>query len=65
MYTEGIRTQKYLGKSCYHRIKCITAAFLAALMWRRPLNSVFNHLYPQKIKKLWEGRQKLKYETRW
>ena len=49
---EMIRTWKYLGeKSCYHRIKCITAAFLAALMWRRPLNSIFNPYHSQKIKK--------------
>ena len=40
-----------LGKSCYHRIKCIAAAFLAALMWRRPLNSVFNHYRSQKTGK--------------
>ena len=32
-------TQKYLRKNCYHRIKCITATFLAAFMWKRPLNS--------------------------
>ena len=31
---------KYLSKSCHHYIKCTAAAFLAALMWRRPLNSV-------------------------
>ena len=31
---------KYLSKSYYHHIKCIAIAFLAALMWRRPLNSV-------------------------
>ena len=31
--------QKYLRESCYHRIKCTTATFLAAFMWRRPLNS--------------------------
>ena len=41
-----------MGKSCYHRIKCITAAFLAALMWRRPLNSVFNHYHSSKIRKV-------------
>ena len=46
-----IRTRKCLGKSCYHRIKCTTAAFLAALMWRRPLNSVFNYYRPQKTRK--------------
>ena len=31
---------KYLSKSCHHHIECTTAIFLAALMWRRPLNSV-------------------------
>ena len=30
---------KYLRKNCYHRIKCITAIFLAAFIWIRPLNS--------------------------
>ena len=40
-----------MGKSYYHHIKCITATFLAVLMWRRPLNSVFNYYYPQKIRK--------------
>ena len=48
---EVIRTQKYLGESCYHHIKCTTAAFLDALMWRRPLNSVFNHYHLQKARK--------------
>ena len=32
-------------------MKYITAAFLAALIWRRPLNSVFNHYHSQKIRK--------------
>ena len=40
-----------MEKSCYHRIKCTTAAFLAALMWRKPLNSVFNHYRLQKTRK--------------
>ena len=40
-----------LGKGCYHRIKCTTAAFLAALMWRKPLNSVFNHYRLEKTRK--------------
>ena len=31
--------QKYLRESCYHRIECLAANFLAAFMWRRPLNS--------------------------
>ena len=38
-YTRGLGAQKYLRESCYHRIKCSAANFLAALMWRRPLNS--------------------------
>ena len=32
-------TQKYLRKSCYHRIKCTVTTFLVAFMWRRHLNS--------------------------
>jgi len=37
-HTRRKGTQKYLRKSCYHRIECIAATFLAAFMWRRPLN---------------------------
>ena len=33
------KTQKYLKESYYHCIKCTTATFLAAFMWRKPLNS--------------------------
>ena len=51
VHKEVIRTQKYLGENCYHRIKCTTAAFLTALMWRRPLNSIFNHYRLQKARK--------------
>ena len=32
--------QKYLRESCYHRIECTAATFLAAFMLRRPLNNV-------------------------
>ena len=32
-------TQKYLRKSYYHRIECTATTFLAAFMWRKPLNS--------------------------
>ena len=39
-HTRRRGTQKYLRKSCYHRIECTLATFLATLMWRRPLNSV-------------------------
>ena len=31
---------KYLSKNYHHHIECTTTTFLAALMWRRPLNSV-------------------------
>ena len=34
-----METKKYLRKSCCHRIECPAANFLAAFMWRRPLNS--------------------------
>ena len=27
------------GESCYHRIECLAANFLATFMWRRLLNS--------------------------
>ena len=39
-HTRRRGTQKYLKESCYHRIECIAATFLAAFMLRRPLNSV-------------------------
>ena len=38
--TGRMRAKKYLRKSCYHRIECSAANFLAAFMWRRSLNSV-------------------------
>ena len=46
-------TQKYQKKSCYHRIECTTATFLATFMWRRPLNSAAlattTHRKPKKV----------------
>ena len=38
-YTRMMGTQKYLRESYYYRIECPAANFLAAFMWRRPLNS--------------------------
>ena len=32
-------TQKYLRENCYYYIECTVATFLAAFMWRKPLNS--------------------------
>ena len=49
---EVIRTHKYLEESCYYRIKNTAEAFLAAVMWRRPLNSVFNYNCLQKARKV-------------
>jgi len=37
--TRRLGTQKYLRKSCCHCIECSAVNFLAAFMWRRPLNS--------------------------
>ena len=37
--TRRMRVRKYLRKGYCHRIKCSTANFLAALIWRKPLNS--------------------------
>ena len=37
---EREENSKYLRKSYHHHIKCTASTFLAALMWRRPLNSV-------------------------
>jgi len=36
---EREENSKYLRKSYHPHIKCTSATFLAALMWRRPLNS--------------------------
>ena len=36
---DKMRTEKYLRKSCYHRIECSAANSLAVFMWRKPLNS--------------------------
>ena len=52
-HTRRKKTQKYLRESCYHRIKCIAATFLATFMWRRPLNSAIlvttTHRKPKKV----------------
>ena len=51
--TRKKETQKYLKKSCYRRIKCNAATFLAVFMWRRPLNSaalaITIHRKPKKM----------------
>ena len=35
----GGGAQKYLRKSCYHRIKFTVTTFLTTFMWRKHLNS--------------------------
>ena len=46
-------TQKCLKKSCYHHIECTATTFLAAFMWRRPLNSAVlattTHKKPKRV----------------
>ena len=39
-HTRRKETQKYLRESCHHCIKCTATTFLAAFIWRRPLNSI-------------------------
>ena len=45
--------KKYLKESCYNRIECTVVVFLAAFMWRRPLNSITlataTHKKPRKV----------------
>ena len=52
-HTRRKKTQKYLRKNCYHRIKYTATTFLAAFMWRRPLNSAVMtttiHRKPEKV----------------
>ena len=38
--TERMEARKYLRKNCCHRIECPVANFLAAFVWRKPLNSI-------------------------
>ena len=48
-----MRIQKYLRKSCYHRIECTATTFLIAFMWRRLINSVVltttTHIKPKRV----------------
>ena len=52
-HTRRRGTQKYLRESCYHHIECTAATFLAAFMWRRPLNSTVlattTHRKPKRV----------------
>ena len=51
--TKRMEARKYLRKSCCHHIKCSAANFLAAFMWRRPLNSIvlatITHKRPKRV----------------
>ena len=48
-----VEVRKYPRKSCYHHIKCLAANFLAAFIWKRPLNSATlataTHRKPKKV----------------
>jgi len=37
--TRRVEAMKYLRKNCCHHIECPAANFLAAFMWKRPLNN--------------------------
>ena len=55
-HTRRKETQKYLRENCYHRIKCTAVSFLAAFIWRRPLNSVVSATAThKKLKKVSDG----------
>ena len=36
---DKMEAERYLMKSCYHRIECFVANSLAVFMWRKPLNN--------------------------
>ena len=59
VYHKRIRmmgTQKYLRESYYHRIECTATTFLAAFMFRRPLNNaVFTTTTHKKPKRVSDG----------
>ena len=47
---------KYLRESCYHHIKYTIVTFLAAFIWRRPLNSVvLMNATHRKPKRMFDG----------
>ena len=51
--TGRMGARQYLRKICCHRIECFAAIFLAAFMWRRPLNSAAlattTHRRPERV----------------
>jgi len=53
IYTRKKETQKNLREIFYHRIKCTITTFLAAFMWKRPLNSAVlvttTHRKPERV----------------
>ena len=54
--TGGMEAQKYLRENCYHRIECSVANFLAVLMRKWSLNSVFqSYSYPQRFQEDADG----------
>ena len=51
--TRRMGARKYLRKRCCHRIECSVTNFLAAFMWRKPLNNAVlatpTHRGPEKV----------------
>ena len=51
--TGRVEARKYLKKSCCHRIEHPAVNFLAAFMWRRPLNNTVltttTHKRPERV----------------
>ena len=51
--TRGMEIQKYLKKGCCYHIKCTATNFLAAIIWRRPLNNAAlatsTHIRPEGV----------------
>ena len=63
-HQEGIEqreAEKYLGESCYDRIKCSTANSLTTLMWRWHLNiNIHPYSYPQRLQ---EGADEIRIKA--
>ena len=54
--TGRVEVRKNLKKSCCHHIECPAANFLAASMWRRPLNSdILTSTIHRKLERVSDG----------
>ena len=68
-HTRRKETQKYLRESYHHRIKCTAATFLAAFIWRKPLNSTIltttTHKKPERISDGTSTQVRVRMINRW